>query len=163
MLRNGAIAMLFLFAVGRPAEASLDARSANELLTQHNRYRASLSLPQLRWSAQLANKAQRWAEHLAAIGRMEHSGSGENLASGPSGAYSLTQLADLWGRERVYFVAGNFPAISATRNWMDTGHYSQMVWRTTTQVGCGFARGPGLDFLVCNYNPPGNVMGQRPF
>ena len=76
---------------------------------------------------------------------------------------SLAQLADLWGRERVYFVAGNFPAISTTRNWMDTGHYSQMVWRTTTQVGCGFARGPGLDFLVCNYNPPGNVMGQRPF
>ena len=48
-------------------------------------------------------------------------------------------------------------------NWKDAGHYSQLVWRSTREVGCGFASGQGQDFLVCNYAPVGNVMGQPPY
>jgi hypothetical protein len=38
-----------------------------------------------------------------------------------------------------------------------------MVWRDTTDVGCGLATGGGNDFLVCQYAPQGNFMGERVF
>jgi hypothetical protein len=163
MPKIGLIALLSLMAIGHRAEASLDPGRANELLAAHNRYRTGLALPPLRWSAQLADAAQRWADHLASIGRLEHSGPGENLAMGTAGAYSLTQLVDLWGNERRFFTNGNFPAVSTTGNWVDVGHYSQIIWRRTTMVGCGVARGRGQDMLVCSYSPPGNVMGERSY
>jgi hypothetical protein len=39
-----------------------------------------------------------------------------------------------------------------------TGHATQLLWKGSTQLGCGYA--PGCKLLVCRYNPPGNVMGQ---
>ncbi|MDE1905456.1 MAG: hypothetical protein KGH75_03280 [Rhodospirillales bacterium] len=137
--------------------------SIAELLAAHNQYRASLGLPPLHWSSRLAEKAQSWAEHLAAIGQLVHSGSGQNLAMASPGSESLTQLVQLWGSEQANFTDGVFPDISTTGNWMDVGHYSQMVWRATTEVGCGLAEGNGSDFLVCDYDPPGNVMGERAY
>ena len=94
---------------------------------------------------------------------MQHSGSGQNLAMAATGTQSLTQLVDLWGAEQRYFTDGNFPDISTTGNWEDAGHYSQVVWRSTRRVGCGLAAGNGLEFLVCDYAPVGNVVGQRPY
>ena len=162
-LAPGLAMALALGLLAQPAAAALEPRQAQEVLAAHNRHRAALGVPALRWSAPLAEAAQRWAAHLANLGRMEHSGSGENLAMGSAGAYSLAQLVELWGNERRHFVNGSFPAVSATGNWVDVGHYSQMVWRRTTMVGCGVARGRGQDFLVCHYGPPGNVMGERPY
>jgi cysteine-rich secretory family protein len=45
------------------------------------------------------------------------------------------------------------------------GHYTQMVWANTKQVGCGTAFSPGLDysFLVCRYDPLGNYPNQLPY
>ena len=152
-----------LLLLANTATAAVDERSAAELLAAHNRYRASLAVPPLRWSAPLAEAAQRWAAHLATIGRMEHSGPGENLAMGTAGAYTPAQLVELWGNERSRFTNGTFPAVSTTGNWVDVGHYSQIIWRGTTMVGCSIARGRGQDFLVCSYSPPGNVMGERAY
>ena len=154
-------AALAVLALGASAHAQETPSSTAELLAAHNNYRARLGLPPLHWSNQLAANAQQWAEHLAEIGQLEHSGSGQNLAMATAGTQSLTQLVDLWGSEQAYFKNGDFPDISTTGDWMDVGHYSQMVWKTTTKVGCGFAEGDGLDVLVCDYNPPGNVMGER--
>jgi hypothetical protein len=163
ILRCGLIAGLLLVVQAGAAEAGLEPRSANEVLAAHNKYRTSLALPQLRWSGPLADSAQRWADHLATIGRLEHSGPGENLAMGTAGAYSLSQLVELWGNEGRHFTNGAFPAVSTTGNWMDVGHFSQIVWRRTSAVGCAVARGRGQDILVCSYSPPGNVMGERPY
>lgn len=163
MMRRGLAALLLLVVAGKPATAALEPRQAGEVLAAHNRYRAALSLPPLRWSGQLAEAAQRWAGHLAALGRLEHSGPGENLAMGTAGAYAPAQLVELWGNERRFFTPGAFPAVSSTGNWVDVGHFTQMVWRRTTALGCGLARGRGQDVLVCHYGPPGNVMGERPY
>ena len=159
----GLFVALLLLAPGSSAEASLDPRAAAEVLAAHNRHRTRLALPALRWSAELAETAQRWATHLATLGRLEHSGPGENLAMGTAGAYTPTQLVELWANEARYFVNGTFPAISSTGNWADVGHFSQMIWRRTSAVGCGLARGQGQDVLVCAYVPPGNVMGERAY
>ena len=50
-------------------------------------------------------------------------------------------------------------------NWSQTGHYTQMVWKNTQEVGCGTGSGDGHPFniLVCRYSPAGNFMGQAPF
>ena len=39
-----------------------------------------------------------------------------------------------------------------------TGHFTQLVWVGTTKVGCGRSQCKGNDIVVCNYDPPGNVM-----
>ncbi len=140
-----------------------------QLLDTHNKYRAAVGVPALTWSAQLANDAQGWANYLASLGgrRLEHSqnnqrpGQGENLWLGTSGAYSPVQMVDSWGAEQQFFRPGNFPNVSTSGNWADVGHYTQMIWRNTTQVGCGIAKAGGNDILVCRYSPAGNFMGQR--
>jgi uncharacterized protein YkwD len=136
------------------------------ILAAHNKYRAEVGVPPLRWSNSLANSAQQWANYLAATGKFEHSnnrnGCGENLAKGSAG-YSLTNLVDLWGKEKQNFIYGAFPNVSATGNWQDVGHYTQVVWRNTTEVGGGIASGGRNVILVCQYNPPGNYSGQRPY
>ncbi|BAY09012.1 CAP domain-containing protein [Calothrix sp. NIES-2098] len=136
-----------------------------EMLAAHNRYRAEVGIPPLQWSDNLAASAQQWANHLAGTGTFEHShnGSGENLAQGSTGFFSVTKLVDMWGDEKQYFSNGTFPNVSSTGNWMDVGHYTQVIWRNTTEVGCGLASGNGNDVLVCHYNPGGNVTGQGVF
>jgi uncharacterized protein YkwD len=157
------IATLVALALGLSARAHAGPSRTAQLLAANNAYRANLGLPPLRWSDRLAADAQQWAVHLAEIGQLEHSGPGQNLAMATAGSESLPQLVDLWGRERAEFSDGDFPDISTTGNWMDVGHYSQMVWKTTREVGCGFAENDGRDVLVCDYDPPGNVMGERPY
>jgi uncharacterized protein YkwD len=136
---------------------------AQEILNAHNRYRAEVGVPSLQWSDSLAASAQQWANHLAATGTFEHSGAAENLAQGSSGAFSVTSLVDMWGGEKQYFVYSTFPDVSSSGNWSDVGHYTQLVWKNTTEVGCGLASGNGNDVLVCHYNPAGNVIGQVVF
>ena len=133
------------------------------ILAAHNSYRSQVGVPPLQWSTSLAASAQDWANHLAATGPLVHSGSGENLAEATAGALSVTQLADMWGNEKQYFVAGTFPNVSTTGNWEDVGHYTQVVWRNTTEVGGGVATGQGNDYLVCHYSPAGNVVGETVF
>jgi hypothetical protein len=41
-----------------------------------------------------------------------------------------------------------------------TGHFTQVVWRGTKQIGCGVSQCNGMDVWVCQYDPPGNVRGQ---
>ncbi|MDR3504838.1 MAG: CAP family protein [Acidocella sp.] len=162
-MKRIAIAALAAVILGGPAHAQADPGSIAELLAAHNAYRGELGLQPLRWSDELEAKAQSWADHLAEIGQLQHSGSGQNLAMASAGTQSLTQLVDLWGGERADFTNGDFPDISTTGNWVDVGHYSQMVWKATTEVGCGFAENYGRDVLVCDYDPPGNVMGERAY
>ena len=143
------------------AERAID---ISELLTAQNKYRADLGLLPLRWSDSLAQSAQQWANQLAQLDLMKHSGTdgvGENLAMWRSGKASLTKLVDLWGAEKQYFVHADFPSVTATGDWEKVGHYTQLVWKDTTDVGCGLATGGGNDFLVCQYSPRGNIFGEK--
>ena len=147
---------------------SSDTRSSSggtnqDVWDAHNRCRAEVGVAPLQWSDSLAASAQQWANHLAATGTFEHSHSGENLARGTTGAYSVTRLFGMWENEKQHFVNGTFPNVSSDGNWMSVGHYTQVVWRDTTEVGCGLASGNGNDVLVCHYNPAGNMSGQNAF
>lgn len=147
-------------AVDRPAN-----RFAAELLDTHNSARESFGAPPLRWSPKLAREAQGWADRLASEGRMRHAsndergGAGENLWMGSAGAYSAQFMVSAFVEEQRHFRSGTFPHISTTGNWRDVGHYSQVVWPGTRELGCAVARNGQDDFLVCRYWPAGNTYG----
>lgn len=147
--------------------APLGEPQKRELLAAHNAYRAEIGVPALAWSDTLAMGAEAWALHLANdVHGLQHSGdaaTGENLAMWSAGRVTLTQFVGLWGAEKSYFVEASFPDVSSTGDWRAVGHYTQMVWRQTRQVGCGSATAGGYDYLVCRYAPQGNFMGERVF
>jgi len=165
----GNSALSSITAPSAPSESLVAQRSMSaEILEAHNKYRAEVNVAPLTWSDTLANNAQEWANYLASLGgnTLQHSpnsGEGENLWLGTSGAFSYTQMVDLWGAEKQYFAGGTFPDVSSTGNWFDVGHYTQIVWENTTEVGCAIATAGGNDILVCRYNPPGNYLGQPVF
>jgi len=138
------------------------------LLAAHNRYRSQAGVPPLAWDAALAAGAAAYGPALAARGSLAHSprtqrpGIGENLWMGTAGAYSPEAMVDAWGSERAMYRDGIFPAVSTTGNWLDVAHYTQMIWRTTTRVGCAVHRSGRRDYLICRYSPSGNRDGQRP-
>ncbi len=140
-------------------EAGTSASSASQggdlaqvALDKHNQLRAKHCVPPLAWSAQLAATAQQWAN--ACDFRHSNNGLGENLAMGTSGAFPPDVQIQSWYDEmdKYDFAAGRF--ISGT------GHFTQVIWRSTTEVGCGVATCGGEDMLVCNYSPPGNFRGE---
>jgi uncharacterized protein YkwD len=158
------------------------------VLALHNRERAAVGVTPLMWSDKLAADARPWAEHVVTIGHMVHDsehlgtlGEGENIAGygnpwnpkvGP-----LTQGGgvNLWIDEKMNWNGGTCASGKVC------GHYTQMVWRDTKEVGCATAYGRGIPYsstalghvaskpnefmsiLVCRYSPPGNVVGQKPF
>lgn len=138
---------------------------SERLLDAHNAERERLSLPLLRWSDRLAGQAQDWADHQAYYGIYDHAeerhGAGENLWMGPAGASSPEDMIQAFIDERVYFRPGRFPDVSTTRDWRDVGHYTQLIWPGTQELGCAMALGRGNEYLVCRYYPAGNVMTYR--
>ena len=158
-----ALAVLATPALGQSARHA--PTITERLLETHNRERSAMHVPPLVWSDQLAVEASTWARDLARRGAFEHSmhtsGAGENLWMGTAGAYAPEEMIGSFIEEKADFHAGRFPQVSRTGNWVDIGHYSQLIWRDTREVGCALATGHGNDVLVCRYWPAGNVMGQR--
>jgi hypothetical protein len=144
-----------------------DAAFISAILQQHNTYRSALQLPDLVWSPALAGDALAWGEHLASIDKGQHDMSirgkeGENLWWGTADAYSYTDMVAMWGNEKNNFRYGVFPDVNASRSAM-VGHYTQIVWKNTTSVGCALVGNGKTDFLVCRYAVPGNVVGEKPY
>jgi hypothetical protein len=79
---------------------------------------------------------------------------------GTRGAFSVETMVNQWASERRMFRPGIFPSVSSTGNWEQVGHYTQIVWPTTTRVGCALASTARTDYLVCRYSPAGNVNGR---
>ncbi len=168
MFRIPAFAIATLAALAAVPAASQAARGAptiaERLLAAHNRERGTMQVPPLVWSDRLQGEARVWAQELARRGAFEHStrtgGAGENLWMGTASAYSPEEMIESFIEEKADFRAGRFPTVSNTGNWVDVGHYTQLIWRGTREVGCALATGRGNDVLVCRYWPAGNVMGQ---
>lgn len=141
----------------QPAPAAGPSGDAAALVAAHNRYRAQHCAQPLTWSPKLAQVAQQWANNLRDQGcAFDHSGGsyGENLAAGTTGAMDPEAVVAMWYDE-VKGYSFQQPGFS-----MQTGHFTQVVWRSTTQVGCGMAQCKGNDIWVCEYDPPGNWEGQ---
>lgn len=139
------------------------------MLDGHNVARAEAGVPPLRWNAGLAADARGYAETLARTRRFEHSPEprgatrqNENLWTGTREAYRYDEMVGHWVDERRFFRRSPTPDFSTTGNWSDVAHYTQIIWRRTTEFGCALASNAADDYLVCRYTPPGNVVGEDP-
>lgn len=143
-------------------------QEATAMVQYHNQVRAEVGVGPVQWSPQIAQFAQQWADELAINGKFEHrprnqQNYGENLAAGSAQNYSPLEGARQWYEEKKLFRAPNGVFTAAL---MPAGHYTQMVWRGSTEIGAGRAvirKGnmAGWTVIVCNYNPPGNRIGAK--
>ncbi len=141
----------------RAAEPPTGNPAADQFIAEHNRVRAKHCAAPLTWSPKLATVAQQWANSLRDTGcKFGHSGGqyGENLAAGTTGALPPSAVVAMWYDE-VKGYSFQQPGFS-----MQTGHFTQVVWRSTSQVGCGMSQCNGNDIWVCEYDSPGNWEGQ---
>ncbi|HUP66675.1 MAG TPA: CAP domain-containing protein [Sphingomicrobium sp.] len=132
------------------------------LLDYHNNLRSTEKSPPLKWSDTLKGHAAEWAQVLAKTGELKHSprdsrpaNERENISISPHGANSPMKMAKGWGDEKKLFRPGLFPNV-CTSDWSACAHFTQMVWSSTTEVGCAFVEDRRFDALVCRYSPPGN-------
>ncbi len=143
-------------------------QEAVAMVNYHNQVRAEVGVGPVQWSPQIAQFAQQWADEIARKGTFEHRPRsqqkfGENLAAGSSPTYSPLEGAKQWYDEKKLFRAPNGVFTAAL---MPAGHYTQMVWRGSTEIGAGKAivqkgQMKGWTVIVCNYNPPGNMIGAK--
>jgi len=131
-----------------------------EILDAHNRVRSSVGVPPLTWSDRLAAVAQDWANHLVVEGRLHHRASpryGENLYLISGGRATPNDVVSAWAGEAEDYDYRTNTCRSRC------GHYTQIVWRRTKAVGCAAARSRNIEVWVCEYYPPGNYVGERPY
>lgn len=143
--------------------AELSASEKEALLAEHNKWRSRVGVSALKWSSEMEELARDWAYKLSRnYGcRMMHGSSnyGENIFWSN---YPVTAkyVVDYWAEERF-----NYDYLSdSCKAGKACGHYTQIVWRETREVGCGRALCQGGEEIwVCNYNPAGNTKGKKPY
>jgi pathogenesis-related protein 1 len=142
------------------------------MLDAHNAYRGELGLPSLAWSNELAGYAQKWVNELVKnrnceISHRPHDEKdpwnqiyGENIYWGSEG-YTPLDAVSSWGSEKSFF---DTRTKTCKGDWSTCGHYTQLIWKQTTKVGCAIATcSNGNLIVVCNYDPAGNMQGETPY
>jgi len=141
-----------------------DKKFINEVIEAHNYYRNKHGVPPVKERKALTDYAQNWADHLAKANQFQHSKAtldgkriGENIAmkwtSNPQ-EYTGRDVTDQWYSEidRYDFEVGGT---------MSAGHFSQVVWKDSTEIGIGKAMtSDNKIIVVANYDPAGNFMGK---
>jgi len=161
-----------------PAGCDAESLAATGVTGRHNLVRATVdppaspALPPLCYDADVEASAQAWADGCV----YAHSGSGENLyayvTTGAPPATPQLDAVDSWAGEAADYDYGP----NACDPGKVCGHYTQVVWRDTTHLGCGVKLCPPASspfappfdayswwYVVCQYEPPGNVVGQHPY
>jgi pathogenesis-related protein 1 len=184
-------------AAGQAGAAGMSAAASGEtgrmvgMTAAHNMVRAAVQttppLQPLTWSPTLAAYAQEWSDMLAMTSctsprhrsgaDLQKKGYGENLAAAGSSPPRMTTpsyAVNGWAGEVKCWTYGTIAGTEKcdTTCYMGMhsdgcGHYTQIVWRDTTQVGCGVstctAGGITYEIWICNYSPAGNFVGRAPY
>ena len=136
------------------------------VLAAHNAARRQFGVAPVAWSDELAADAMAHAQYMASTGIYGHDQTpgrrkkaGENLWRGTRGAFSYDIMVGVMIDEVRLFRPGHFPNNSINGDWHAVAHYTQIVWPTTTEVGCALASSATMDYFVCRYAPTGNKDG----
>jgi len=138
-------------------ESELTEAEREAILADHNKARKALKLPELKWDCGLASYAQEWANG----GKFRHRDDpsvGENLFVANNADQPISTVVPDWLDEKPNYVVKTGDCVPDTV----CTHYSQIMWRETTLIGCGINRhlsGKWVVFVVCNYSPAGNTGG----
>jgi hypothetical protein len=171
--------MLLIILAAPHLALSQTARKANaeekqKFLEIHNTYRQEVGVPDLvwddslaqyakKWAAQLKKKYNCWMAHRPPYGKFKQK-YGENIYIMTGGEPEIEDVMKNWGGEKKYY---DGEPIGQVKSNHSTGHYTQIVWEKTQKLGCARIKcGKDEDvryIWVCNYDPPGNYRGQKPY
>ncbi|XP_004289701.1 PREDICTED: pathogenesis-related protein 1B-like [Fragaria vesca subsp. vesca] len=158
-----ALFVAFLCLIGLAAVHPSHAQnSQQDYLNAHNTARAHVGVANIIWDSTVAAYAQNYANSRIADCNLVHSGGpyGENLAKGSSSALTGTAAVNLWVAEKPYY---NYTSNSCTGG-QQCLHYTQVVWANSIRLGCARVQCTNTWwFVTCNYDPPGNYVGQLPY
>ncbi|KAF8373814.1 hypothetical protein PRIPAC_80243 [Pristionchus pacificus] len=135
------------------SHGSGETSAKSQILSDHNNYRARHGSPALRFDSNLNRNAQAHAERLARQDSgLSHSSHNENLFMG-NGYYATSATHSWYSEESSYNY--NYGGHSSS-----TGHFTALVWRSSTHLGVGIAQSSsGNTYVVAQYWPAGNVGG----
>ncbi|CAI9104200.1 OLC1v1002829C1 [Oldenlandia corymbosa var. corymbosa] len=149
------------FALVNPSFAQ---NAPQDYLDAHNAARAQVGVGAINWDDNLAAYAQNYADQAQAedtCDTLVHSQGpyGENLAGG-TGDFTGRQAVELWVQEGGDY---DYESNSCAPDKV-CGHYTQVVWQNSVNVGCArVVCANGWAYVICSYDPPGNVIGERPY
>lgn len=136
--------------------------SPQDFLSAHNSARSAVGVAPLVWDDKVAAFAQDYANQRKGDCKLVHSGGpyGENIAWGKPDL-SGTNAVKMWVDEKADYDYNSNTCAAGKQ----CGHYTQVVWRNSARVGCAKVKcdNGGGTFIGCNYDPRGNIVGQRPY
>lgn len=139
-----------------------ETKNMRGIITRHNYWRAKVSAPPLKWSYTLSLRAKKWANHLRRENcRVYHSPGnrfGENIYWSVRMTNTPESVVDAWAEEIQYFDTKTGKCKGG-----ECGHYTQIIWKNTTKVGCATVQCGDKEIWVCEYSPAGNWVGQKPY
>ncbi|KAF0915608.1 hypothetical protein E2562_037463 [Oryza meyeriana var. granulata] len=140
----------------------LNEKAINDIVKEHNVFRYREKVPPIQWNATLAKYAQEYAEERRGDCKLEHSTGpyGENMMFGTGKEWTWKKTVDEWSDEKSSYDYNS----NSCQAGKQCAHYTAVVWRNTTGVGCGrVVCASGDTIMVCSYWPPGNYDGVKPF
>lgn len=175
LIRANAIFSAATLAISPLYAGEIDAAA---IIAAHNKWRTEVGVTEkLSYSPVLATAAQAWVDNLKQNNhcQMRHSKPagqyGENLywASALTWSDGRTELQQVspekvvnsWGSEKAHYDYSNNRCTSGKM----CGHYTQVVWRATTTVGCAMAvcEDTQEQLWACQYQPAGNRIGRKAY
>ncbi|KAJ8634536.1 hypothetical protein MRB53_008803 [Persea americana] len=128
----------------------------------HNRARRAVGVPPLKWEPMLARYARVYSNERRGDCALKHSpgyGFGENIFMGEGHRWTAKDAVDGWVAEKQFYHYNNNSCSGG-----ECLHYTQIIWRATKLVGCAKIHCDSGDiFIACEYYPPGNYVGDRPY
>ncbi|XP_057848121.1 pathogenesis-related protein PRMS-like [Cryptomeria japonica] len=139
------------------------AQNHDDFLEPHNTERAQVGLLPLRWNKTLEAYAEKYINTRKGDCGLVHSGGpyGENLFWGSSNDFTNKAAVSGWIDEKRFY---NY-ATNECNVGQQCGHYTQVVWRKSTDVGCArlLCDADQGVLIICSYDPPGNYIGESPY
>ncbi|VUZ47891.1 unnamed protein product, partial [Hymenolepis diminuta] len=159
-----------------PCSLALNDTERTQILSDHNGFRSIVSpsasnMLQMSYNTTLESLAQKWVNYCVwkhpGTSDVEYSGYGQNLGMTTASSLNLQTIVDMWDKEKADYT------YSTNTCSKTCGHYTQVVWAKSLQIGCAyqtctnFSIGsktyPKAFFIACQYSPPGNYIGQKPY
>ncbi|XP_028924985.1 peptidase inhibitor 16 isoform X1 [Ornithorhynchus anatinus] len=163
---------VLLFLAAAPLSCALKEEERVTMVEMHNLFRSQVSPPAadmltMRWDEELAAFAKAYATQCIWGHNKERGRRGENLFAITEEGLDIQMAMEEWYNENEHY---NLTSAACEEGQM-CGHYTQVVWAATDRIGCGShfceklegVEETDIHLLVCNYQPPGNVKGRKPY
>lgn len=174
LLRRFLLTLIGVFLVSMSSSVfAITQSQRNIILGLHNYIREQYHLPNLVWDMNIEKQSQEWANTLIKNNVLKHSNSTNNKWMWEN-LYMITtsekRIKSDWSDAVIVWTQEwqSYDFDTNTCNtWAICGHFTQVIWKNTKRVGCGQAlkkKGSMTTiYWVCQYDPPWNYIGQKPY